>query len=477
MQSMKQSTISGVKWGMIEKISVQGVRFLLGILMARILTPGDYGIISMITIFIVISETFADSGFSMALIRQKDQKPEDYSTVFYCNLAISFICYALLYILAPFISDFFKAEIITPVLRILSLTVIINSVMAVYVAKITVGLDFKALSIRAFLASVISGGIGIAFAYNGFGVWALVYQTIASSVINCLFIILYCRWWPGFSFSKESFHKLFGFGKNILLVNIINRIYNNMTSIVIGRFFNAKMLGYYDRGVSLATFPVDNANGILAKISLPILAKVQDDDTRLLNAYKKYIALSSFIIFFCCCLLASQAKSVVLMLFTSKWSESIIYLQIYSFAIMFDHISTINLTLLQVKGRSDLFLHIELWKKAISISILLASIPFGVIGICISKVIYTQIAILFNTYYTGKLFGLGYAEQFRYYSPYLFYAIGACIPSYLISLTTLPDAASLSIGIVSSVALFYLFTRKTEAFNELKALINLGRKK
>lgn len=476
MQSMKQSTINGVKWGVIEKLSVQGVRFILGILMARILSPGDYGVISMITIFIVISETFVDSGFSMALVRLKDQKAEDYSTVFYCNLAISFICYALLYVLAPFIADFFKTEIITPVLRLLSLTVIINSVMAVYVAKITIGLDFKALSIRAFLSSVISGGIGIILAYNGYGVWALVYQTIASSVINCLFIIFYCRWWPGFSFSKESFHKLFSFGKNILVVNIINRVYNNMTSIVIGRFFNAKMLGYYDRGVSLATFPVDNANGILSKISLPILAKVQDDNTRLLNAYRKYIALSSFIIFFCCCLLASQAKSVVLMLFTSKWSDSIIYLQIYSFAIMFDHISTINLTLLQVKGRSDLFLRIELWKKVISITILFISIPFGVIGICISKVIYTQIAIMFNTYYTGKLFGIGYADQFKYYSPYLLYAICSCIPSYVLTLTPMPDTLSLTIGIVSSVSLYYLFTFKTEAYNELRLLIPILKK-
>lgn len=471
MTSVRSATISGAKWGLIEKFSVQGVRFVLGILMARILAPGDYGVISMITIFIVISDTFADSGFSLALVRKKDNNPEDYSTVFYCNLVISLLCYGLLFVGSPYVAEFFRTPVIGPVLRVQSLTVILNSIMAVYVAKVTVALDFKALSIRSFIASLVSGVIGVILAYTGFGVWALVWQNIAYAFINCIFIMLYCRWWPGFVFSKASFHRLFSFGKNILAVNIINRIYTNMTSIVIGRFFNARILGYYDRGVGLATFPVDNVNGILAKITLPILAKIQDDDAHLVSVYRKYISLTSLIIFFGCCLLASQAKPVIIMLFTEKWAQSIIYLQIYSFAIMFDHIATINLTLLQVKGRSDLFLRLELWKKGISLAILFASIPFGVIGICISKVIYTQIAILFNTYYTGKLFGLGYIEQFKDYAPYLLGAVVACLPSYFVTMTPLPNYLSLIIGIISSTGIFFLFTRKSLAFSELRTLV------
>ena len=471
MQSVKQATINGTKWSAVEKFSVQGARFLLGILMARLLSPDDYGIISMITIFIVISETFVDSGFSLALVRQKSSSEKDYSTVFYFNILLSIVCYGLLFLASPWIADFFHAPVIASVLRIQSLTIIINSLMAVHVAKLTIELNFKAISLRSMLSSILSGLIGVGMAYGGLGVWALVGQTIAASVINLVFVLWYCKWIPKLQFSKESFHRLFGFGRNMLIVNIINRIYMNLTSLVIGKFYNSKALGYYDRGTSLATFPVDNVNGILSKITLPILAKIQDDDERLVSVYRKYISMASFVIFFCCCLLASQARPVILMLFTEKWEMSIVYLQIFSFSIMFDHINTINLVLLQVKGRSDLFLRLEILKKTISIIILLSSIPFGVIGICVSKVIYTQIAIMFNTYYTGKLFGLGYFKQIKDFAPYMLTAVVACIPSYLISIAELDNIPSLLLGTITSIPIYLLIMKKSEAFVEFKSLL------
>lgn len=471
MESVRSVSLKSAKWSAVEKFSVQGVRFVLGILMARLLSPDDYGVISMITIFIVVSETFVDSGFSLALVRQKSSSKEDISTVFYFNMVISIVCYGILFILSPFIAEFFKAPIITSVLRVQSLTVIINSFMSVYVAKMTIDLDFKAIALRSLLSSILSGIIGVILAYLDYGVWALVFQNMAAAIINLIFILTYCKWFPKFIFSKESFHRLFGFGRNILVVNVINRIYGNMTSIVIGRFFNSRDLGYYDRGTGIANFPVDNVNGILNKITLPILAKIQENDDRLINVYRKYISVTSLVIFFGCCLLASQAKPVILLLFTDKWEDSIIFLQIYSFAIMFDHVSTINLTLLQVKGRSDLFLKLELWKKAISISILFASIPFGVVGICLSKVIYTQIAILFNTYYTGKLFGLSYLSQFKDYIPYFLSALVACMPSYLISLSRLPNIYSLILGLLSSMSIYYIMMHRSEGMKEIKALV------
>ena len=471
MQSVKQTTISSAKWSTIEKFSVQGARFVLGILMARLLTPGDYGVISMITIFIVISETFVDSGFSLALVRQKTSSKEDYSTVFYFNLIIALVCYGILFVASPYIAVFFKSPIITSVLRIQSLTVIINSLMSVYVAKMTIDLDFKAIAMRSLLSSLLSGILGVSLAYLNFGVWALVYQNIAAAIFSLIFILIYCKWLPDFAFSKESFHRLFGYGKNMLLVNIINRIYTNMTPIVIGRFFNSRALGFYDRGSSLANYPVDSINGVLSKITLPILAKIQDDESRLIGAYRKYISVTSLVIFWGCCLLAALAKPVILLLFTSKWAESIIFLQIYSFAIMFDHICSINLTLLQVKGRSDFFLRIELIKKAISITMLFASIPFGVVGICVSKVIYTQIAIIINTYYTGKLFGLGYIEQIKDYMPYFIGALLACLPSYLLTFALLPDIITLILGVCVSATIYYFMSRKSEGMVEIMKLL------
>lgn len=471
MQSIKQASLSGAKWGAIEKFSVQGARFVLGIIMARLLTPEDYGVISMLTIFLVISETFIDSGFSLALVRQKKSSEEDYSTVFYFNIVLSIICYSLLFLSAPYIAEFFHAPIITDVLRVLSLTVVINSMMAVHVAKLTIDLDFKAISIRSLLSSIISGICGVILAHIGFGVWALVWQSLICSFINLVFVLIYCRWIPKLQFSKKSFKQLFAFGGNILLVNIINRIYMNLTSIVIGRFFNPKALGYYDRGTSLAVFPVSNINGILSKVTLPILAKIQDDDERMINVYRKYISILSLVLFFSCCLLASQARPVIMLLFGSKWEVSIVYLQVFVFAAMFDHICSINLSLLQAKGRSDLFLKLELWKKTISTLILFASIPFGVMGICVSKIIYTQIAIIFNTYYTGKFFGLTYYKQIKDFLPYFLWSVIACIPSYVISLCGLHHIVSLSLGMVCSTVIYYMIVRKSEAMLEIKMLI------
>ncbi len=471
MQSVKKATLNGAKWGAVEKFSVQGARFLLGILMARLLSPDDYGIISMITIFIVISETFVDSGFSLALVRQKSSSEKDYSTVFYFNVLLSIVCYGLLFLVSPWIADFFHTPVIASVLRIQSLTIIINSLVAVHVAKLTIELNFKAISLRSMLSSILSGLIGVGMAFGGFGVWALVGQTIAASVINLVFILWYCKWIPKLQFSKESFHRLFGFGRNMLIVNIINRIYMNLTSLVIGKFYNSKALGYYDRGTSLATFPVDNVNGILSKITLPILAKIQDDDDRLISVYRKYISLMSFVLFFLCCLLASQAKPTILLLFTEKWEASAIYLQIFCFSIMFEHITSINLILLQVKGRSDLFLKLEIIKKTISMTILFSAIPFGVIGICISKVIYTQIAIIFNTYYTGKLFGIGYFKQVKDFFPYFIVALITCVPSYYISLAGLPNIVSLIFGSIVSLTIYCFVMSKTEAMIEFKSLL------
>ena len=471
MESVKKESLKGAKWSAIENLSVQGMRFILGIIMARLLTPGDYGVIGMITIFIVISETFIDSGFSQALVRQKDSSNADFSTVFYFNVIIAIFAYVILFLISPFVADFFHAPIITSVLRVLSLTIIINYFMAFYVARMTIKLDFKALSLRSLISSILSGIAGVIMAYYNFGVWSLVFQTIASSFINLIFIGIYCKWLPKLEFSKDSFHRLFKYGRNMLLVNIINRIYTNITSIVIGKFYNATDLGLYDRGISLASFPVNTFNGIISKITLPILAKIQDENERLINAYRKYITLASLLTCFGCCLVAALARPIILLLFTEKWVDSIIFLQIYAFAIMFEPITTINLILLQVKGRSDLFLRLELIKKTISLAILFASIPFGVIGICISKVIYTQIAIFLNTYDTGKLFGIGYWSQFKDFIPFLLTSIIVCIPSFFISYMNLPYIIRILIGTIVAFSIYFLIMRKNNAMLELKSLI------
>lgn len=467
MKSVKQETLSGVKWTAIEKFSVQGIQFLLGLIMAKLLSPSDYGTVGMLAIFFAVSQTFIDSGFGNALVRKIDRTETDFSTVFYFNIVVSVACYILLFTIAPWVGSFFNMSILCPILRVQSINLILNSMMGIQVAKLTIDINFKALAKRSLWSSIVSGVFGIILAYNGFGVWALVYQSILSTFINLVFIWIYCKWKPRREFSWQSFRELFSYGSKLLLSGLLNTIYVNLTPIIIGKYFSPRDLGFYSRGTHLARYPGDNINGVLQRVTFPVFAKLQNDDEHLIHAYRKYISITSMCIFYGCVLMASIGKPLVLLLLSSKWAEAIIYLQIFSFSIMFDHINSINLNLLQVKGRSDLFLRLEIIKKTISTIILFASIPFGVIGICISKVIYTQIAVFINTYYTGKLFHLGYIDQFRDFGGYLILSIIACVPAYLLTFLDIPYIVTLILGASTSTILYFIFLRKNKYMHEV----------
>ena len=472
MSSVKEDTIKSVKWTALEKISVQGIQFALGVIMARLLTPEDYGTVGMLAIFIAISATFIDSGFSNALIRKIDRTEADYCTVFYFNIAIAVACYGVLFIAAPWVAEFFHIPLLCSILRVQSISLILNSLMGVQVARLTIDLNFKALAQRNVFASLFSGVIGVGLAYIGWGVWALVMQTLINSAISLIFIWIYCRWIPRQGFSKKSFGYLWGYGSKLMASGLLHTVYTNLTTLVIGRHFSSRDLGIYSRGTQLASYPSTMVNDVLGKVTFPILAKIQNDEERLVHVYRKYICITSIVIFFGCILMAAIAKPLVLLILTAKWAESVIYLQIFCFAIMFDHVCRINLNLLEVKGRSDLFFRLEVIKKTISIAILFASIPFGVIGICISKVIYTQIAVFINTYYTGKLFDLGYIAQIKDFSGFFVKSVLACMPAYLITYIDLPTVLSITIGCILSVALYWLMLRKNPYMKEMLCLIS-----
>lgn len=471
MGSIKEDTLKGTKWSAIERFFVQGIQFLLGLIMARLLSPSDYGTVGMLAIFYAVSQTFIDSGFSNALIRKVDRTEEDFSTVFYVNVGIAIVCYCVLFSIAPWVADFFGIQILCPILRVQSVNLIINSLMGVQVAQLTINIDFKALAKRAMFATLISGITGVILAYAGFGVWALVYQSILSAIINLIFIWVYCRWYPKKRFSSKSFNELFGYGSKLLASGLLHTIYMNLTTLIIGKYFSSKDLGFYTRGTQLAQFPCNNINSVLQRVTFPILAKIQNEDEHLIRVYRKYICMTSMIIFFVCTLLAALGNPVIIFLLTDKWTDAIIYLQIFSFAIMFDHICSINLNLLQVKGRSDLFLRLEIIKKTISVAILFASIPFGVIGICISKIIYTQIAVFINTYYTGKLFHLGYITQLKDFIGFLLYSILSCLPAYMLTFLDLSPIITIILGCTLSMVIYYCILHKNPYMIELVDII------
>lgn len=471
MGELKEKTLSGVKWSAIGRFSTQGVSFIISVLMARILSPSDYGVIGMIGIFLAISQTFIDSGFGSALIRKTDCTDEDYSTAFYFNVVVGIVCYLILFISAPLIANFFNTPILRDIVRVLSINLFLGSLTIVQGAKLTAAVDFKSQAKISLVATIVSGCVGLIMAYSGYGVWSLVYQSLTSSIVRTISYWIVSRWKPQITFSKKSFKYLLGFGSKILTASLLHTIYSNLTTILIGKFYKPKDLGYYSRGESLAQFPSTNITGILGSVTYPILSKIQDDDTRLIQVYRKYIRMTSMVIFFGMFLLAALAEPLTLTLFTDKWQNSVIYLQVFCFAYMFDHLCQLNLNILYVKGRSDLVLRLEVIKKTISISMIVAAIPFGVLAICISRALYTQLAVIINTYYTGKLFGLGYFAQVKDFFKYLVSSFIAVLPAFILSYTSLSEMAVLVIGAITACLIYWLLVRRNECFVELLNLV------
>ena len=454
MSGIKKETVDGLKWTALERFSVQGVNFFIGVVLARLLSPTDFGTIGMISIFISISSIIVDSGFSNALIRKADCSEIDYSTVFYINIFIGFVCYVILYLTSGIIADFFSIPVLSDLVKVLSINLILNSLIVVHIAKLTRLLNFKIQALTSFASAIISGIIGVFFAYKGAGVWSLVWQSISCSLVKIILIECYTLWYPKNAFSWRSFESLFSYGSKILTAGLLNTLYTNLSTLLIGRFYSANDLGLYTRGNHLAQLPSTNITGLLQKVTFPILSKLQNDDNHLITVYRKYIQVSSLGIFFLMILFVSLSKPIVIFLLTDKWLGCIIYFQIVCFALMFDHISAINLNILQVKGRSDLFLRLEIIKKTISFVILIVAIPFGVIAVCFSQVLYTQIAMFLNTYYTGKLYGLGYLEQWKDFYPYIVYSIISCIPAFFITYTDIPLLIQMGVGSVLAIILY-----------------------
>lgn len=470
MSELKEKTISGVKWSAIGRFSTQGIGFIIGLILARLLSPADYGVVGMVGIFFAIAQTFIDSGFGSALIRKTDCSDADYSTAFYFNAIVGLLCCVILSCAAPFIADFFNTPILADIVVVMSVNMFIGSLSIVQGARLTAAIDFKSQAKISLVTTILSGILGITMAYNGFGVWSLIWQGVFSNILRTICLLFVTKWYPKWQFSKESFKYLFNFGSKILTASLLHTIYSNMTTLIIGKYYTAKDLGYYSRGESMANLPSTNITGILGSVTYPILSKIQDDDIRLIQVYRKYIAITSMVIFFGMFLLAALAKPLIITLLTDKWLESVIYLQVFCFALMFDHICQLNLNILYVKGRSDLVLRLEVIKKTISISMIIAAIPFGVLAICIARAIYTQIAIVINTYYTGKLFGLGYIQQVKDFSFYLIYSFCAVIPAFVLTYIDLNSIITLVLGSSFAILIYYYLLRKNSIFLELVEL-------
>lgn len=474
--SLKQKTVTGILWSSIERFSVQGVQFVIMIIMARILLPSDYGMIGMLAIFIAISQALIDSGFSNALIRKTNRSDVDFSTVFYFNIVIGILLYLILFFTSPLIAEFYKTPELTNLTRIIALNLFINSLAVVQRAILTIRIDFKTQAKASFCAALLSGIIGIIMAYTGFGVWAIAVQTVSNGFINTGLLWILSKWKPLRVFSYHSFKELFFFGSKLLFAGLLNVIYQNIYTIVIGKKFHSTDLGYYTRADQFAQFPSSNLTGIMQRVTFPILSEIQDDKERLAKAYRKFLRLSAFIIFPLMTGLAAVAYPFIGCLLTEKWNFTALLLQIICFSYMWYPIHAINLNLLQVEGRSDLFLKLEIYKKLLGVVVLCVTIPMGLVAMCWGAVVSSLLALVLNTYYTNKLIRVGLIKQLRDLSPALFYSFSmSAVVHFFIHLID-QQFLQLFLGIIVGIVYYFLISYLTKS-QDLQEFILLIKRK
>lgn len=474
-ESLKQKTTKGLLWSSVERFSNQGVQFVFSIILARLLSPSDFGIIAMITIFFAIAQSFVDSGFSNALVRKTDRREEDFSTCFYFNIGVGIIAYIVLFLIAPLVANFYNQPILSPIIRITGLGVILNSLCVVQQALFTIKIDFKSQAKITLSATVISGIVGIILAYQGYGIWALVWQGVASSIVRMGLLWFMSKWRPTTGFSKSSFNYLFGYGSKLLASGLLDTIYNNIYPIVIGKFYTPAQLGNYSRALSFAQLPSSNITSILQRVTFPVLSTIQDDMPRLQANYRRLLKLSAFIVFPLMTGLAAVAFPMIRIILTPKWEGCSLYLQIICFALMWYPVHAINLNLLQVKGRSDLFLRLEIIKKIVGVCIMCITIPLGITAMCIGMVVSSLISLFINTYYTGKLINIGYLKQMKDVLPILIVSLIMGIVVYITILFFTSDFTKLIIGIPLGMFIYIVGTYLL-AHEELSELVKIIKK-
>ena len=401
--SLAKKTISGFLWTFGQQVSVQFINFIETIFLARLLLPSEFGLIGMLAIFIAIGNTLIDGGLTSSLIRTENADEKDYSTVFFINLMGSIVIYFILFFTAPFIASFYKQPILTALIRVYTLTFIIRAFSSVQMTKLTKELNFKLQMTIQIPSEILGSALGIILAWSGFGVWSLVWMNVFQATIYSIQLWIRIGWRPEFLFNKELFKHHFGFGYKLTLSGLIDTIYQNLYTLIIGKFFSAAQVGYYTYSMTLRQLPIQNVSGALNKVTYPIFSSIQNDDTRLKRAYKMLMQQVIFWIAPVMILLSIIAEPLFRFLLTEKWLPAVPYFQILCWAGILYPLQAYNLNILKVKGRSDLFLRLEIIKKAYAVIGVFCVIQFGIFALLYFLLAITLVSFVVNTWYSGKL--------------------------------------------------------------------------
>ena len=418
-ESLKRQTKKGLYWKFAEQFSNYGVQFIIGIFMARLLSPSDYGITALPAVFMAVAGIFVEAGFGQALVRKPKLEEKDLSTVFYYSMGVGIVCYLILFFASPWIADFYHTPVLKPLMRVTALSFIYGPIATPQGVLLQRRLDFKTPARISVIVKILSGVIGVTMAFYGYGVWALVISGMFAGIVGQIITISIVRWYPKTGWSKESFKYLWGYGNKMMASSLLDTLYNNITPVIVGKFYSPADLGMYNRAQGYAAMPSQNILNVVRAVSFPVLSKFQDDTKKLISYYRKMIKVSAFIVFPLMMLLAALARPLIITMITVKWEACIILLQLMCFSMMWYPIHALNLNILMVCGRTDLFFRLEVIKKIWGLIIMGCSLPFGLVAFCAAGILSSIVSVYINTWYTGKLWGFGFKEQIKDLFPIL----------------------------------------------------------
>lgn len=475
VSELKTKTLSGMIWSFVQRFGTMAISFVSNIVLARLLTPDDYGTIGMLMIFIAVANTFVDGGFGSALIQKKEPTKEDYSTIFWWNMFLSAVIYALLFMCAPAIARFYNLPLLSDVLRVQGLVLIVNALSIIQQNQLRKQLKFKRLAAVTVTAAVLSASIAIVLAYCGWGVWALVWQQILLSLFTAILLWGLNKWVPSLVFSKESFKQLFGFGGFILMSSLINTLANNLQGLLIGRFFSSATLGYYTQAFKLEQVVSTSSSTVVDQVSYPVLAKFQDDDAALKSILKRLSSAIAFVTTPLMLIIAQVAQPAILLLYSDRWLPSAYYLQVLCMAGIAVCLQGVSYNAVASKGKSrDLFVW-TIIKRGVNVAaIVIGMVMWGMKGLIWGFVLSAWILLSVNFYLVGKHIGYSVWQQFRDLAP--IFALSALVYAIVHVGCSLIDVGVYlngAIGIVAYIIIYlggaYMFGLKT--FTDLQQVV------
>lgn len=471
-ESLKNKTVKGVAWSGVDNVMHFGVTFLVSIVLARLLSPDDYGLIGIISIFTAVCTALINGGFSTALIRTKDATDDDYNTAFIVNMVMSIFLYTVIFFASPLIAAFFKRQELTALTQVSSLGLIIGALALVQQTQLTKRIDFKTQAKITLVASVGSGVVGIAMALLGFGVWALVAQALFAHAFKTILLWLYNKWMPRLRFSTKSFYNLFGFGWKMMLSHLLDTVWKELYQVVVGKFYSPATLGQYTRAKQFSTLFSSNLTSVIQRVTYPVLSNIQDDKERMVSAYRRIIKTTMFVTAVGMFFLGAISEPLLYCLIGPKWHEAATYLPLICISGSLYPLHAINLNMLQVQGRSDLFLGLEVIKKIIGLAPLAVCIFLGIMPMLYVNLITGTIAFFLNSYYSGKLIGYSSWRQIKDVAPSFGVAITVALAVFFLKYLPVSFWVVLPVQLVLGLFVFMMIcsVTKIREFEELKSM-------